>query len=500
MSFVFDGVLIESDLPDDIRQLLVSKTYRKQNKKYGRIDVVKRVSYYDPVKQFNVAVGSKKIGEIDPKTNEVRHIIRRKSPTRAKLNDALLELSDKAEKKISDKRQTNKIVYELPVVLDIALLAALGECRGSKAMRDYWENNLPALRERWGSDLPKTVPSTTTMNRLLQIICPSQLEHVYQDFVFPLLPMNSTESTDPDIVAIDGQAIRASRTETGRQHQMLSFYSTESGIAFCQVHIDVKSNEKPAALALAHKLDLRGTIVTGDAMHCDRKLIKTLVTEAGADYCVALKLNQSKSIKAVIALFESHSSEVLVGIAKDKGHGRREMRTTYVLPGSFLPEEIREKWYGIELGTIVKQVSVRSVIRGDEVVEQSEQVRYYLCSLSPDCADIVRNVERAVRQHWGIENNLHHVLDVDFGQDFMQAKNPNYITNVAQLLKFALSVVEIIRRKHIKEGRMKESVGVKEILRRLHNNPKLAGDYLDEFVGVSCAAKASRQGDPLTVN
>ena len=82
----------------------------------------------------------------------------------------------------------------------------------------------------------------------------------------------------------------------------------------------------------------------------------------------------------------------------------------------------------------------------------------------------------------------------------MQAKNPNYITNVAQLLKFALSVVEIIRRKHIKEGRMKASVGVKDILSRLHNNPKLRGDYLDEFVGVSCAAKASRQGGPVTVN
>ena len=98
---------------------------------------------------------------------------------------------------------------------------------------------------------------------------------------------------------------------------MLSFYSTETGIAFCQMLIDTKSNEKPAALKLAQRLDLAGTIVTGDAMHCERKLLETLMGTSRADYCMALKMNQGKTAIEVQDLFESKlpidSSPEIVG-------------------------------------------------------------------------------------------------------------------------------------------------------------------------------------------
>lgn len=514
MSFVFQGVLIKKEIPADARDKLVADTYKKFDKRTGRTDLYRRVSYYDPQKRFNVPVGSKKIGEIDPENGQVNEIIRRQSPVRKQIADAVLEIADKAESQLDDQRQQAKVVYGLPVALDVFILAAMAKCNGSKQMAEYWSNNHAALQQRWGRDFPKTDPSVATLHRILQLIDPQQLQDLYQEVVFPLLPVPNQQGKDKDIVAIDGQAIRASRTELNRQHQMLSFYSTQTGIAFCQIRIDTKSNEKPAALKLANRLDLVGTIVTGDAMHCDRKLIETLMMKSRADYCMALKMNQGKTANEVKALFDQHQAIALAGIQKDHGHGRDEIRATYVLPGDMLPAELKKRWFGIEFGSIVKQVSQRTVnaskaaqkaleckdAEGSSNAETSAttQTRYYLTSLSPQCPDIVRNVERAVRNHWGIENSLHHVLDVDFGQDAMQAKNVNYVTNMTQLNKMALAVIELVRRRKIKEGEMKATTAITTIVRKLQNNPQLAGEYLDIFVRESALAAATRPEEPLT--
>ena len=248
--------------------------------------------------------------------------------------------------------------------------------------------------------------------------------------------------------------------------------------------------------------------MTGDAMHCERKLLETLMKTSRADYCMALKMNQEKTAEEVKALFEKHQAETLTGTQKDSGHGRKEIRTTYILPGNLLSQKTLKRWYGLEFGCIVKQVSQRTVqqtkatkdgsINNNENTEATTtQTRYYLTSLSPHCPDIVRNVQRAVRNHWGIENSLHHVLDVDFGQDAMQAKNVNYITNMTQLNKMALAVIELVKRRKIKSGEMTARTAISTILRSLHNNPRLAGEYLDIFVRESALAAASRTEEPL---
>ena len=507
MTFVFEGVLVRKNLPASVREKLVLDTYKKKDKRTGRVDLYRRVSYYDPAKRFNVPVGSKKIGEIDPETGEVHEILRKQSPVRKIVASAILEISDRAEKQLDDQRQQTKVIYGLPVTLDVSILAAMGGCNGSKQIAEYWENNRPLLQERWGIDFPKSNPSIATISRLMQLVDPEQFQTLYQELIFPLLPLPNQRGVDKDVVAIDGQVVRASRTELDRQHQMLSFYSTETGIAFCQVRIDTKSNEKPAALKLAQRLDLSGTIVTGDAMHCERKLLETLMCAARADYCTALKMNQSQTATEVQDLFEMHEAEVLVGTQKDRGHGRVEVRTTYVLPGHLLSAPIKKRWFGIEYGSIVKQVSQRTVSltkaqmamnkacdKEEKKVEAetTTQTRYYLTSLSPLCPEIVRNVQRAVRNHWGIENGLHHVLDVDFGQDAMQAKNANYVTNMTQLNKMALAIIELVRRRKIKAGEMTERTSVSSIIRSLQNNPRLAGEYLDTFVQESALAAATR--------
>ena len=128
--------------------------------------------------------------------------------------------------------------------------------------------------------------------------------------------------------------------------------------------------------------------------------------------------------------------------------------------------------------------------------EKSVQTRYYISSLCPETETIVENIQRAVRGHWGIENKLHHVLDVDFYQDATNAKNANYVCNISQLNKFALSVLEVVRRCLAKD---KALMPIKAMNLGLQNNPELATEYLDIFVRESVTAACDQSLEPLTV-
>ena len=163
MAFVFEGILVRKNLPASVRKKPVVDTYRKKDKRTGRVDLYRRVSYYDPAKRFNVPVGSKKLGEIDPETGKVHEVLRKQSPVRKIVASAILEISDKAEKQLDDQRQQTKVIYGLPVALDVAILAAMGGGNGSKQIAEYWKNNRALLQERWGFVFPKSNPAIATI-------------------------------------------------------------------------------------------------------------------------------------------------------------------------------------------------------------------------------------------------------------------------------------------------------------------------------------------------
>lgn len=494
MSFVYAGIKVRKNLPAAIRDLFVVDEHNKTDPATGRVNVYRRITYYDSDLGYNVYVASKKIGEIGD-DGKIIPILRKKSPHRKEVPDSMGAIADKATDSLSDKRQQAKVIYPMPLVMDIALMAAMSGVTGSSGVAIYWKTNFDVLKQKWGFDMPDQIPTKQTINRLLQLIEPAELQKLYQELVFPFMPHAVHPKESKPIVAVDGQVVRASRNDQDRQHQFLSFYCTDTGIAFYQKLIDSKSNEKPAALELAQRLDLRGTIVTADAMHCDRKLVRVLMENARADYCLAVKMNQSKTAEAIETAFNS-DNEAKCGTVKDKDHGREEVKTTYVLPGKLLPASILKKWYGLEFGSIVKQVSERAIVKTGE---KSVQTRYYISSLCPESDTIVENIQRAVRGHWGIENKLHHVLDVDFYQDATNAKNANYVCNISQINKFALAVLEVVRRRLAKDHGMKALMPIKTMNLSLQNKPELATEYLDIFVRESVAAACDQSPEPLTV-
>lgn len=498
MSFIFNGIRIRKNLTKAQRDALVEDRYQRTDPNTGITSVFRRVTYYDPKLQFNVYVAQQKVGILDPQTNTVVPVRSKKTGSKRRavdiaVTDALTQASDD----LTDNRQTGKVLYGLPPFMEILLCCALGGDFTPKSAAGYWGRHLAFFRKRWGTELPEIAPSISTVNRLLRLIEPSELTTLYQNLVFPLLPQPNQRNVDKDIVAVDGQKIRASRNESGEQHQFLSFYSTEAGIAFAQALIDRKSNEIPAALELAKVLDLRGTIVTGDAMHCQRKFVKTLMNESRADYCLAVKQNQGTLAQEIELCFGKTAVEFhyeTEGVA----HGRRERRLIEVLPGELLPESLHKTWWGLKYGCIVRQTSWRTEIRaGGKEEPTTEKVRYFISSLNPHEPEIARQLLRAVRSHWQIENHLHYILDVDFGQDRTQMKNANLIENTAQINKLAMAIIELTRRQQNKERKTSRLISFNEIRSGVQNNPQQAIEFIDNFLRQSDAGKMNQEEEPL---
>jgi predicted transposase YbfD/YdcC len=226
--------------------------------------------------------------------------------------------------------------------------------------------------------------------------------------------------------------------------QSLSVWASEFGLSLGQVACAEKSNEITAIPEVLRLVDIKGAIITIDAMGT-QKAIAADIIDGGGDYVLALKGNQETLHQAVI----DHIDEQLEGELKDaqelvtteKGHGRVETRTYLQLPA---PETLPgfTLWKGLKTIAIVTSLCLRD---GKETIE----VRYYISSLVMG----VKQLARAVRGHWGIENTCHWVLDVTYREDESRIREEWLRENMAWLNRFTLSV--------LKQHRDRKSIAMK---------------------------------------
>jgi len=219
------------------------------------------------------------------------------------------------------------------------------------------------------------------------------------------------------VVAIDGKTLRGSfdsASEKSALH-MVSAWSSENEIVLGQIRTAVKSNEITAIPQLIAMLDLEGSIVTIDAMGCQKEIAKDILNE-GADYILALKGNQKNTLESVQCIFNWEEKNNFRGIfctqheTVEKDHGRIETRKAYSIDVSGM--EGFEEWAGLK--SITKLVSIREVIGR----EPTEEIRYYISSLTAEA----KKIGTAIRSHWGVENGLHWILDVNFREQCQQVK------------------------------------------------------------------------------
>jgi len=285
-------------------------------------------------------------------------------------------------------------------------------------------------------ELPKGIPSHDTFNR---VFCAIKPEAFLECFVQWTQSLRSTVGRE--IVALDGKAQRRACNKGQSIPYVVSAWASASGLTLGQVKVDEKSNEITAIPKLLRALELQGCIVTIDAMGCQKKIAREII-EADADYCLALKGNQTAAHEEIRAFFDDlippdpamgtplrpHQTDYVESVEGD--HGRVETRRYWITDqiGWFADAE---DWEGLRSFGIVD--SVRQV--GDS---RSYERRCFLLSIPPDA----KTFAAACRGHWGVENPLHWTLDVTFREDNSRARSGHAPENLAALRRLALNTIK----------------------------------------------------------
>jgi len=291
--------------------------------------------------------------------------------------------------------------------------------------------------------LPNGIPSHDTFGRVFSRLDPDQLETGFLRWVQLLA---AGPPTTGSVIAIDGKTIRAARAPQGTALHVVSAWASATRLVLGQEVVDAKTNEITAIPELLGRLDLSDQVVTIDAMGCQTAIAQQIV-EQGGDYVLALKANHADlltNVRDSFALAEAAAQTRTI----EKGHGRIEVRTcrTITDPATLRWLNPDGRWPGLRC--IAEVVGER---RLDRVV--TTHTRYYVSSLPGDAT----TVATAVRSHWGIENQVHWVLDVAFREDASRAHIGHSAANLALIRKLALNLLRAdpTRRIGVKGSRLK---------------------------------------------
>jgi predicted transposase YbfD/YdcC len=335
---------------------------------------------------------------------------------------------------LEDPRSTINQRHPLVSVVVIALLAVLAGAGGPTAIARW-----AALKEEFllqVLDLPNGIPRKDVFRRVLMVLNPAAFQACFANWLRSLRTEAVAQTgVEQPVLAIDGKTARRSHDRhngLGALHSV-SVWAGEYGLSLGQVACAEKSNEITAIPELLKLVDIKGAIITIDAMGA-QKAIAAQIVEEKADYVLALKGNQETLHQAVI----DHINDQLEGdlghapeqTTTEKGHGREETRTYLQLPApKTLPGFAH--WKGLKSIGLVTSCCLRD---GKETIE----VRYYISSLDVD----VKQFARAVRGHWSIENGCHWSLDMTFREDESRLREQHLRENFGWLNRFALSLLK----------------------------------------------------------
>lgn len=307
-------------------------------------------------------------------------------------------------------------------IIAISIIAVISGAESWEEIEGYGQ-----IKRKWLSSflsLPNGIPSHDTFNRVISSLDPIAFEKGFSNWVLTMI-----EATG-DIISIDGKTICGAKVNGKSPIHLVSAWASSNNIVLGQVKVGDKSNEITAIPNLIEALAIEGSVVTIDAMGC-QKDIADLIIRRKADYVLALKENQPELYEAVVDEFRfSNVQDVYQDI--DFGHGRIETRKCSVI-----------KDFDI-IATYKPWKSIRSVIRVESKREHKnknkieESVRYYVSSLDVSAEEY----QYIIRSHWAIENKLHWTLDVCFGEDQNRKRVNNAAQNFSLINKIAINLAK----------------------------------------------------------
>lgn len=370
------------------------------------------------------------------------------SPDTIELNDSLIQEIKKHADAVPDYRHPSYTRHLLGDIIMIVFFAVLGNA-------DEWGEieSFAKRKEKWLRkylELPFGIPTDDTYRIVMGNI---NVDHFYQVTVqllihtieeIVLLSGKQDSIHEKSIVSVDGKESRGSKRKSGEQGevkalQSLNVYSNDCGICLAQKFIGEKTNEIPAAQELLRLIDLRDTIVTADAMNCQKDTVSAIVSGKG-DYVLALKGNQPLFHEEVMAYFDEEVQEKLrekEGCYKrtvEPEHGGTAVREYYITEDTDWYSE-REKWQELRSFGMVHKV----LKKADGTKE--EEYRYYICSIGENAEEF----ERAARGHWGVEVKLHWHLDFTFHDDKNTSMGKTGAKNLQIIKKIALAILGLVK-------------------------------------------------------
>ena len=348
---------------------------------------------------------------------------------------------------LEDPRSTINRHHPLTSVVVIAIMAIIAGANGPTAIAKWAKIKQPFLK-KW-LPLPYGIPSKDVFRRVLMALNPQAFQACFAEWLTTLRAA-ATDATGVErpTLAVDGKTNRRSHDRgknLGALHSV-SVWASELGLTLAQVATEEKSNEITAIPQTLALVDLKGAIVTIDAMGTQTAIAQQIVDGHG-DFILALKGNQGTLYAAAVDYIDEQMKNDFQGIGarrletNEKAHGRQESRTYIQMP---VPKNLAgaERWAGLlSLGIVI----LHCIRDGKETLE----ARYFISSLPVK----VKQFARAVRNHWGIENTCHWCLDVTYREDESRIREEYLRENFAWLNRFSLSL--------LKQHRSKESIAMK---------------------------------------
>ncbi len=349
--------------------------------------------------------------------------------------------------RIEDPRDVRRISHPLPEILLLVVCGTIAGCDDYEDIADWGQTHLGFLRRFLPFD--KGVPGERWLTILMNRINPAFFSDAFLGWVRENWPDRL------DLVAIDGKTSRRSHDRRAGEAplHLVSAFATTARLVLAQEAVPDKANELAAIPVLLQRLGekngLKGALVSIDAIATNATIARA-VLDQGADYLLAVKANQP-TLRAEVEAAFAEASCLASHVTLDKGHGRIEKRTTDVLTDTDWLNGPRH--FPGETRLPATACLIRAVTEVTTNGRTRSETRYFISSrkLTPDAA------AQAIRGHWAIENSLHWVLDVTFGEDQSRLRKGHGAQNMATIRHFALNLVRAINDKRSIKSRRKRA-------------------------------------------
>ena len=338
---------------------------------------------------------------------------------------------------MEDPRMVNKCRHELLDIMVIAVCATIANADGWEDMALFGESKAEWLQQ-W-LKLPNGIPSADTFRRVFEHLDAEAFQSCFLDWVQQVFDITAGQ-----VIAIDGKTARGTCDKAGQGGlHLVSAWATANRLTLAQVKVADKANEIVAIPQLLQMLMVQGCIVTIDAIGCQKQIVNAIRTQQ-ADYGVTVKGNQPKLQRAIQTAFAAQDAAgwsqrpAAVTRTEETAHGRHEIRQCWVLTDSSAQAM---GWRDCQALLRIERTTTRPTGK------VSQDTHYYITSVQADAATLLHSV----REHWGIENRCHWVLDVVFNEDASRTRTRQADHNLALLRKIALNLL----RQHPSNGSLK---------------------------------------------